>query len=56
MFPPEGPKPICTSQGWADEYACARAWDRPVRTNYTDTPTYPWMPKSFRVSFKLGFQ
>lgn len=56
MFPPEGPKPICGREAWADEYATAAAWNRPVRSFHSDTPTYPWMPQPFRVSFKLGFQ
>ena len=56
MFPPEGPRPICTSQGWAQEFEAAKHWDRPVRSFYTDTPNYPWMPTQFKVSFKLGFQ
>lgn len=56
MFPPEGPKPICGREAWADEFATAAAWDRPVRSYHSDTPTYPWMPQQFRVSFKLGYQ
>lgn len=59
MFPPDTPRPINTAEGWKQEYEAARAWDRPVRSYYTDTPYYPWapMPKQpFSVSFKLGYK
>lgn len=52
------PKPAPTKGDWETEYQAARAWDRPVRNNLSDTPFYPWVPPrpQFRVSFKLGFQ
>lgn len=56
MFPPEGPKPIRGPEAWADEYCTAAYWDRPPRTHHTDTPYYPWVPKQYSVSFKLGFK
>jgi hypothetical protein len=43
-------------EAWEDEYITCRYWDRPPRVNHLDPPTYPWMPPSIKVSFKLGFK
>lgn len=59
MFPDRAPKPPPTAGDWATEYLCAKIFDRPPRSILSDTPFYPWMPKStsqFQVSFKLGFK
>lgn len=59
MFPPEGPRPITTREGWEDEYCTAKHWGRPVRSYYTDIPFYPEVPKvppQFSVTFKLGWK
>lgn len=59
MFPEMAPKPAPSPGDWATEYLCAKIFDRPPRSVLTDTPFYPWLPKStpdFRVSFKLGFK
>lgn len=45
-----------TKEDWATEYAAAAAFDRPPRPILTSTPFYPWMPKPYSVSFKLGFK
>ena len=54
--PPRGLLPIVGREAWEDEYTTCKYWDRPPRTNHLDTPTYPWMPTNFKVSFKLGFK
>ena len=54
--PPRGLLPIVGREAWEDEYTTCKYWDRPPRTNHLDTPTYPWMPQQFKVSFKLGFK
>lgn len=59
MFSPKKPKLIQGREALEDEYCTAAAWNRPPRKYYTDTPYYPWAPKTppkFRVSFKLGWQ
>lgn len=45
-----------TKEDWATEYAAAAAFDRPPRAVLTSTPFYPWMPKAYNISFKLGFK
>lgn len=54
MFSTSTPKK--PSRGdWETEYQAAAAFDRPPRNDLTRPPHYPWMPHSYRVSFKLGF-
>lgn len=59
MFAPQGPLKIQGKQAWEDELCTAAIWDRPPRTYHTDTPLYPWVPRSnpeIKVSFRLGFK
>lgn len=60
MFEPPRPViPIVGREAWEDEYTTCKFWNRPARTNHTDTPFYPWAPKpppQFKVSFKLGWK
>lgn len=60
MFPPaQGPLKIQGREAWEDEMITARIWDRPCKTYHTDTPIYPWVPRTFpdiKVSFKLGYK
>lgn len=55
MFPESKPR-TPTAQDWAQEYEMARIFDRPARSNLSDTPFYPWVPKPFNVTFALKFK
>ena len=50
MFPESKPR-TPTAQDWAQEYEMARIFDRPARSNLSDTPFYPWVPKPFQCYF-----
>lgn len=38
------------------EKECARAFDRPQRTFFYDTPIYPWLPIAPLANFDLNYK
>lgn len=55
LFPERLPQ-VWTKQDWETEWQAAKAFDRPTRSNLSDTPFYPYLPPKWQVSFKLGFK
>ena len=56
MFQSRHKKVSYSRQDWETEYQACAAFDRPPREDLSRPPHYPWMPTTFKVSFKLGFQ